>query len=316
MNFQVFAFAICVALILVSKRNYMILVPAFFVWIAIQRLGLSWMELILGFVGAAVLCVGLFVDGIPGVEWFRIPSIVFGATTVLLAVGKLLWASSRDPKRRTSVTRLLTVSFVAVMLAVPRYALDTAQNGTPSERADRIAAVREQHAAPEFRQSAVDQGGAYYGLALAARGVPLSEVLLEPRHWARISGSSMFGVYGYMSVLAPPLTYDVLILLGVALASIASLSLMRHRGALGVRLVVLAASVCMLVMLTSLLHSWVNDFQPQGRYLFPMLAMVALLLGSGAMRLGALPKLTVLAAFAISAASFWLVALKALAPTV
>jgi hypothetical protein len=67
------------------------------------------------------------------------------------------------------------------------------------------------------------------------------------------------------------------------------------------------------VLLNSLLHSWINDFQPQGRYLFGLLILIALALGSGRARIDRRPLGVILiAAFLLSLGSFVFVALPAL----
>src|SRR5207302_9274238 len=74
----------------------------------------------------------------------------------------------------------------------------------------------------------------------------------------------------------------------------------------------LGLSFCGLVILSSMLHSWLHDFQPQGRYLFPCLPMVALMTGAARRNLPlAAMRWLVLAAFVFGTYSFAMFALPA-----
>jgi hypothetical protein len=65
------------------------------------------------------------------------------------------------------------------------------------------------------------------------------------------------------------------------------------------------------VVFLSLYHSWINDFQPQGRYLFPVLALFSIPFtkASRLFRTRFVPALLG-AAFALSACSFLFVGLR------
>ena len=76
----------------------------------------------------------------------------------------------------------------------------------------RMSAVAEERAQLPFKPSTVASNpqGSYPGLALAAKGVTLSEIVGTPYEWFASSWRSFFGVYGYMSVFGPPILYSFL----------------------------------------------------------------------------------------------------------
>lgn len=133
----------------------------------------------------------------------------------------------------------------------------------------------EKFAAPKFTPSEIAAGEGAQRLNSRSRGVRLSELLIE-HNWAVQSFQSFCGVYHWMSLSGPPEYYLVagtlyLALLAFLLAGICRLS---------PRDAVFAAAIFGLmlsVILASAYHSWTADFQPQGRYLFPIIPMMAFL---------------------------------------
>ncbi len=133
----------------------------------------------------------------------------------------------------------------------------------------------EKFAAPKFTPSEIAAGEGAQRLNSRSRGVGFSELLID-HNWAVQSFQSFCGVYHWMSLSGPPEYYIVvgtlyLALLAFLLAGICRLS---RRDA------VFAAAILGLtftVILASAYHSWTADFQPQGRYLFPIIPMIAFL---------------------------------------
>ena len=81
-------------------------------------------------------------------------------------------------------------------------AWDLYENGSPSSKSIAVREVEEVRAGTDFKPSVAAAGHGYPTIALAARGVPLSNVILQPGNWAYTSLVSTFGVYGYMNILA------------------------------------------------------------------------------------------------------------------
>ncbi len=133
----------------------------------------------------------------------------------------------------------------------------------------------EKFAAPKFTPSEIAAGEGAQRLASRSRGVPYSDLFLKHK-WAVQSFESFSGVYHWMSLSGPAEYYIVIGLLYLALLAflLASICRLSWRDAL-FALAVLGLAVC--VVLASAYQSWTADFQPQGRYLFPIIPMVAFL---------------------------------------
>jgi hypothetical protein len=135
--------------------------------------------------------------------------------------------------------------------------------------------ARSRHARPEFdprRPTAP-------GFMLRARGAGFDEVILNPDWWKRTAGSA-YALFGPMTRV-PPRS----LLAGAALVWLLLLALqLERRAATGPfedgRSAVVAGSsmVVAAMLLVAAWHSWNFDYQPQGRYLFPIFGPLGLLL--------------------------------------
>jgi len=306
--------AACLGLLLVSKRNYLPVVPAFLLWLAIVHLELSTrvVAAILG--GLLVLGIAVFAGDIPNMMPWRIPLMLFG---VLLVVGTTLsscWRDYKDSQKRSVLRRLAAFVLICAAIAAPRVVWDVHVNGWPQEKAARIHATVEARAGHDFKPSVTAQGKGEPSIGLAARGVRLQNVIFAPYGWAYSSLISAFGVYGYMNIVAQPWFYACISFAAALILALVVLAMRRADPSRWVALATCVGGGTMLVLTSSLLWSWVNAMQAQGRYLFPIVPMMALLFGYSAPYL---PKrifaLLIGAAFCMSAGSFALLALPAFA---
>lgn len=271
-------FVVLLALLLVSKRNYLTIVFAFAMLLALRHLQLRGWTTALGMIGAALLL--LFAVTGPSVDLI-LPAGLSGQIVAPLALLLLLvpavdalHAFLRKPTVRAPALRLGALFALAVVLAAPRIALDVRANGGSEQKAQKMRVVAERYADMRFKPSTLENNpqGSYAGLRLAAKGATLGQVLGEPYGWVTQSWRSLLGVYGYMNVFAPAAIYALLslgggvLLLSVFIASWADPGSRRYLWT--------AVGGMALVALSSLFHSWANDFQPQGRYLLPALAIL------------------------------------------
>lgn len=169
---------------------------------------------------------------------------------------------------------------MASVIALPRIVADVTANGFPSDKSSRVTDAAEKYADPRFKPSTLeaDPENSYPGLRLVAKGVTLSELVGQPHAWWSNSWRSMLGAYGYMDVWTPLKLYWLLAVgwIGVGVSLAIWGTARRDRFAF-------FAVVCVgasLVVLSSLMHSWINDFQPQGRYLLPAVAIMAMFIAS------------------------------------
>lgn len=142
---------------------------------------------------------------------------------------------------------------------------------------DVVAKVAEQFAAEEFKPSKQEAGGGFWGSRMRSKGVTLVEMFTGEWKWHVFTFRSAFGKYGAMEIEAPLIFYRYI---GWAfwgfmalLAANMAVSGRQAREAWGLWL-----AFSLLTVGQSLWHSWTADFQAQGRYLFPILAMTACLM--------------------------------------
>lgn len=147
-------------------------------------------------------------------------------------------------------------------------------------------------------------GEKHSSLYMKSRGVTLKSVVVVHR-WFEKTFRSAFGVYGYMEISATEMFYDVIRWSAVAYF-LYFFAVIFIRGE-PLNKLCAAAALCLAVALigASLYHSWTSDFQPQGRYLFPVLGLLVILCGQNRNVLGR-RWLSLLAVwmFALSAYSF------------
>jgi len=164
-----------------------------------------------------------------------------------------------------------------------------------------VGAALEALAIPVFKPSTAVKET----LNLRKKGVSLLETLSPPYNWARVSFFTMFGAYNYNAIKATPLFYYVALApYGIFLVYLVSMIVL---GAGKNEILVLAGAGTTVALVIALVihHSWVADFQPQGRYLFALFGIVAILLARNAQRLSPVAiNLFIAACFVLSAYSF------------
>jgi len=309
----VWLFALMLGLMLVSKRNFLPLLPFLGFWLSIRHFNLGWRWATATTLATALLLASVLVDGAPSIaawkgHWLFLAS---GLALLVLCATRLWQKTGADGAGRKRLSRLLLLFAFGVLVAVPRIAYDAYLNGSPVDKQQAMTAVAEAHAGPGFKPSERNTEKASGGLALAQRGTSLREVMFAPYHWLSISTNSAFGLYGYMNILQPGWLYSALASIFLLFAAVALYATSRTRD--GPAYAVLAGGFLLIVGISSLLHSWVSDLQAQGRYLLPVLPILASLLMQGR---GEIPtrvlKMLLAGAVLLSAYSLLIIALPAL----
>ena len=189
----------------------------------------------------------------------------------LVSIGFLCLALGWLGKEVTSWTRLAVPVAAAALIAVPWMAYHGWVNDFQTR--SRILAHADQVALPELRPSFATQPGSSQYVDLRAKGVPLSTLLTEFA-WAEISFRSFSGLYGWMDVIGPAWIYRAFALLDALLLALLMLPVAVHGSARARALLGGVLVFAGLVVAQTLYRSWTLHFQPQGRYLFPMLPML------------------------------------------
>lgn len=185
-----------------------------------------------------------------------------------------IW-QNRDPSQKQMILRYLAVIGFGLSLFLCRYGYDLAVNGWG--KADKTLAYAEKIAQTEFKPSIRDSANSYYGLRLRSKGLSYSE-LFSKWEWHKISFKSFFGVYEYMKIFSSGRYYKLVSdVLWLFLIYITASMLIKGEMANKIFMLIVWTFISLCIFLSTY-HSWVNDFQAQGRYLFPVLGMIGALL--------------------------------------
>ncbi len=133
----------------------------------------------------------------------------------------------------------------------------------------------EKYAAPRFKPSEIAAGKGSPRLVLRNQGVPFTDLLTE-RSWLAESFQSFCGVYRWMTLKGSDYYYAAMGLLYAVLLTLLFCRIARM-GWRDAAFVAATLGMALMVVLGSVYSSWTADYQPQGRYLFPILPMIAFL---------------------------------------
>lgn len=185
-----------------------------------------------------------------------------------------IW-QNRGPSQKQIMLRYLVVIGLGLSIFLLRYGYDLAINGW--DKADKMVAYAEKVAEPQFKPSVDDSPTSYYGLRLRAKGLKYSE-LFSKWEWHKISFRSFFGVYDWMKICSSLRYYRIVFyVISLFLIYITSSILVKGERADRIFVIIVWGFICTSILLSTY-HSWVIDFQAQGRYLFPILGMLGALL--------------------------------------
>ena len=151
--------------------------------------------------------------------------------------------------------------------------------GNFEKKENRLLRYQKEIAEQPFKPSTIERDLAttHPGLRLKDKGTSYLQLFTE-WGWHEISFKSMVGVYGYMNIYAPGAYYKAFALIYAAFATYLLVLLLRRRR----REEMIAAGLlligCSITIFISSYLSWSYAFQAQGRYLFPMLPMIAMFL--------------------------------------
>lgn len=192
---------------------------------------------------------------------------------------KLVFETDRQ-RRRGALSLIAIVCLLALAGAGLRMGADYYVNGL--DRQEQLLAMREKLALPSFKPS-TEPGEKFYTMNLKQRGTTLVSLITKNK-WFGHSFVSGFGHYGYFTIASPEWYYGLMKwAAGVFMAFILGTILLR--GNAQSRVFVLMVLMFSLALIGASLHrSWTVDFQAQGRYLFPILPMVGVVL-AGSRRL-------------------------------
>ncbi len=179
--------------------------------------------------------------------------------------------------KKTFIFKCLLFLAVGSAIFSARIAIDIAINGTnKSEQRVRYA---ENHAGSNFKPSIAATKNSYSGLRLKDKGVGFTEIFNSEWSWHKMTFKSFTGFYGYYAEYSPKWYYaSVLILYGVIFLVIVWHSIVNTQ--LRDKVFSLLCLIAILGgILMGVLFSWLYDFQPQGRYIFPIIPIILVYFG-------------------------------------
>jgi hypothetical protein len=176
-------------------------------------------------------------------------------------------------KKKKLLTLLLLITTAGLLLAGIRIGAGYMVNGF--DRQEKIARLHEELAHPWYKES-TELHKKHINLYRKARGASLYEIVADDR-WFERSFQTGFGVFGYSSINAPSIYYDLVRWTGVSLLIFVFSSIFWRGGLVGSGLALSTLGLSLMLISVSLYHSWTADFQAQGRYLLPILPMLGIL---------------------------------------
>lgn len=257
-------FAACLAMMLVSKRNYWPIGVFIVCAMAVSSLRLP----VRSAFAIAFLCTAGILWNAAGTvlqQHYNIAGIVTGVALVAMAI--LGYDGIQWLRRRhfSPAYRLAAVFTLSIALAAPWISTDVMRNGAGRDKAELVEQLRETHAAPAFKPSA-DQRSP--GLRMHEEGYLLPQMLKPPLDWHVGTAKSLFGVYGYMQYYATTPYYMTIWATACLLVLLAFCTTATAQPpSLGQSQLALAIGAAASLVGASLLHSWTYDFQAQGRYI-------------------------------------------------
>jgi hypothetical protein len=170
----------------------------------------------------------------------------------------------------------LLILFCAASIYSIRTGFDIYQNGF--DKNDKLKHYANRVAAKGFKPIDIetDIRQTDPGLRLKEKGDSLKSLLLK-RGWHISSLTSFFGVYGWMKIIAPEPYYQWIVFLFCLLMSYVIIQSGLAFQMNNIFFLMGSLSFICLMVFVSLYYSWIHAFQPQGRYLFPILGMLSVL---------------------------------------
>jgi hypothetical protein len=175
---------------------------------------------------------------------------------------------------RAMIKRLSVIVCLAVILAGVRVGADIYVNGF--DKSDKIKIMQELTAKPLFKPSTPLEKK-FGSLLLRDKGISYLD-FIQVFRWGEKTFRSGFGAYGYMTAVASDSYYDVARWLGVACLLFMgfSIAFCSDRPA---QVLFTCAVLCSLALIGKASHyAWTVDFQGQGRYFFPIVAIFGMVL--------------------------------------
>lgn len=244
------------------------------------------------------------------------PFLIFAALWVLYQHGL---------RNFTQFKKYALMMLIAVSILGFRCGLDIYSNGETNyvgisyitkffgklEKQGKLLEYQEKIASYDCKPSTLinDPANSHPDLNLMAKGTPLTKMLFEMK-WFGYSLTSFVGGYGYMNIWSSKNYYAQISVVFILFFGYLIYAFIRSRDRIALSEFGITFFCCFLTIAISIALSWIYAFQPQGRYLFPVLPMLGVLLYSNRQHLNnVVMNLLLLTLFLFSAYAFTTIAL-------
>jgi hypothetical protein len=211
--------------------------------------------------------------------------------------------------RRVIATRVVVCSVLALLAAGLRIGADYYVNG--ADRSEKLLAMQEETANHWYKPS-TELHKKHISMYMKSRGTSLKEMLVQHR-WFAHTFETGFGKYGYFTISASKTYYTLMKWFVVLFIVYICVAVAIKGDTEGRLLALLVVGLSMALVAASIHRSWTVDFQAQGRYLFPILPMIGVILAKNRQAIDTrLFTLLTVQVFLLSVYSFIFIALVAI----
>ncbi len=192
----------------------------------------------------------------------------------LFTLGYLGWrAAFMEENARIFLKRCLLIGLIGLSIAGIWRAADYRVNGL--DRDAKLLQCRQDFAKPMYKPDTPLAKKHIY-LQMKERGTTLKH-FLDIDRWGEKSFRSSVGVYGYTSISASFAYYDFVRIAGFVVLALMSILIIIRSGIAGISLLLLTIAASSSLIFMAMYHAWTVDFQAQGRYFLPIIAMLSVL---------------------------------------
>ncbi len=174
--------------------------------------------------------------------------------------------------KKVFIKKCLIFMLIGASIYLVRESFDLSTNGF--NKAEKRIAYAEQHAAPNFKPSIASTKESYSGLRLKDKGISYIELFDPDWDWDKMSFKSFVGFYGYYAEYSPKWYYTYVFLIYVIVFFVILRHAMFKTNWQDKLFAVISITGVFGGLLMSFLFCWTYDFQPQGRYMFPIIPIL------------------------------------------
>ncbi len=191
---------------------------------------------------------------------------------IISLLGYQIWEMSDREDRILAGRRLLIITLIGLALFGLRRGTDYYINGF--DKSEKLAKMRVETAGYLYNPT-TDLNKKHHHLYMKKRGVPLEYIVKVERFFEKTFRSA-FGVYGYFTISNSPRYYNLVRMAGVVLLLSFLGLIFFHSWRENAFITASCLLFSLALIVADLFHSWTGDFQPQGRYLFPIISMLSI----------------------------------------